>query len=103
LRHDDDIAFQLEDRWISLDALPSALDQDFSISGPNEWLVATVPFSEGKVLFCAIGATDLMVKTFGHTLGAPVFCLERATFWQGAPLTFVVMSHNASYRMITRY
>jgi GntR family histidine utilization transcriptional repressor len=103
LHHADDIPFQLEDRWISLDALPSAIDQDFSISSPNEWLAATVPFSEGEVVFCAIGATDLMVKTLGHTLGAPVFCLERATFWQGAPLTFVVMSHNASHRMITRY
>ena len=41
----DGVAFQLEDRWINAGALPQALQQDFTESGPNEWLVATVPFS----------------------------------------------------------
>jgi GntR family histidine utilization transcriptional repressor len=42
-------AFQLEDRWINGAALPQALQQDFAAIGPNEWLVAAVPFSEVEI------------------------------------------------------
>jgi GntR family histidine utilization transcriptional repressor len=49
-------AFQLEDRWINGAALPQALQQDFAAIGPNEWLVAAVPFSEVEISFLAAAA-----------------------------------------------
>ena len=99
----DGMAFQLEDRWINASALPQAVEQDFSVVGPNEWLVATVPFSEVEVSFLAQAADALMVQHLDHALGDPVFCVERATWWQNAAVTLVTLAHQQGYRMTTRY
>jgi GntR family transcriptional regulator, histidine utilization repressor len=94
---------QLEDRWISAAALPHALDQDFSIVGPNEWLVATVPFSEVEISFLAAAAGPSEVRHLGHNPGDPVFCIERTTWWKGDGITHVTLSHRRGHRMTTRY
>jgi GntR family histidine utilization transcriptional repressor len=94
---------QLEDRWISAAALPKALDQDFSATGPNEWLVATVPFSEVEISFLAAAADSAAVRHLGHSPGDPVFCIERTTWWKGAGITHVTLSHCHSHRLTTRY
>ena len=96
-------AFQLEDRWINAAALPQALQQDFTVIGPNEWLIATVPFSEVEISFLAVAADASIVTHLDHKLGEPVFCVERATWWQNAPITLVTLSHRRGYRMTTRY
>lgn len=96
-------AFQLEDRWINATALPQAVAQDFAEIGPNEWLVATVPFSEVEISFLAVAADASVVTHLDHKLGEPVFCVERATWWQNAAITLVTLSHRRGYRMTTRY
>ena len=96
-------AFQLEDRWINAAALPQALVQDFAGIGPNEWLVATVPYSEVEISFLAVAADASVVAHLDHRLGEPVFCVERATWWQNAAITLVTLSHRRGYRMTTRY
>ncbi len=96
-------AFQLEDRWINAAALPQALQQDFTEIGPNEWLIATVPFSEVEISFLAVAADASIATHLDHRLGEPVFCVERATWWQNAPITLVTLSHRRGYRMTTRY
>ena len=96
-------AFQLEDRWINATALPQALQQDFAAIGPNEWLVAAVPFSEVEISFLAAAADAITVTHLDHKLGEPVFCVERATWWQNAAITLVTLSHRRGYRMTTRY
>lgn len=96
-------AFQLEDRWINATALPDALHQDFSQIGPNEWLVATVPYSEVEISFLAVAADTLVAIHLGHKPGEPVFCVERATWWQNAAITLVTLSQRRGYRMTTRY
>jgi GntR family histidine utilization transcriptional repressor len=96
-------AFQLEDRWINGAALPEALLHDFTEIGPNEWLIATVPFSEVEISFLAAAADAITVTHLDHKLGEPVFCVERATWWQNAAITLVTLSHRRGYRMTTRY
>lgn len=96
-------AFQLEDRWINGAALPQALQQDFAAIGPNEWLVATVPFSEVEISFLAAAADAITVTHLDHKLDEPVFCVERATWWQNVAITLVTLSHQCGYRMTTRY
>lgn len=99
----NDRAFQLEDRWINLAALPQAAHQGFTDIGPNEWLIATVPFSEVEISFLAKAADDLTAKYLGHSQGDPVFCIERATWWQTLPMTCVTLSHAPNHRLTTRY
>jgi GntR family transcriptional regulator, histidine utilization repressor len=96
-------AFQLEDRWINATALPLVLEQDFTTIGPNEWLIASVPFSEVEISFEAIAADPLIAAHLDHQLGEPVFRVERATWWQSAAITHVRLSYRKNYRMTTRY
>ena len=96
-------AFQLEDRWINATALPEALEQDFTEVGPNEWLIATVPFSEVSISFRATAADALIVTHLGHKFGEPVFCIERATWWQNAAITLVTLSYRRDYKMTAHY
>jgi GntR family transcriptional regulator, histidine utilization repressor len=95
--------YQLEDRWINAAALPQALDQDFSRIGPNEWLIATVPFSEVEISILAAEAKGDVVDHLGFRPGEPVFCVERTTWWQGDAITHVTLSHRRGHRITTRY
>ena len=96
-------AFQLEDRWINATALPEALEQDFTEVGPNEWLIATVPFSEVSISFRATAADALIVTHLDQKFSEPVFCVERATWWQNAAITLVTLSYRRDYKMTAHY
>lgn len=99
----DGLPYQLEDRWINAEALPQAMTQDFLDRGPNEWLIATVPYSEVEVSFSAEAAGGDEAEHLDFPLGAPVFRVERMTWWQSAGITHVTMSYRQGYRLTTRY
>lgn len=103
VHHASGAPFQLEDRWINATALPQVLEQDFAALGPNEWLVATVPFSSVEASFQADAAGELEETHLGCRRGEPIFVAERATWWQERPITHVRMSYRPGYRMATRY
>lgn len=103
MHYADGAPFQLEDRWINAAALPQAVDQAFTTQGPNEWLVATVPFSEVEISFEAVAAEERQVDLLSHRPGAPVFHVKRTTWWQGAGITHVALSYRPGYRMTARY
>jgi GntR family histidine utilization transcriptional repressor len=96
-------SFQLEERWISLEALPEAAHADFRTRGPTEWLIAAVPFSEVEVSFLAEAAAPQWAALLGMEPGDPVFIAERTTWWQGRSVTHVRLRFHAGYRMTTRY
>ena len=103
VHHASGAPFQLEDRWINAAALPEALDQDFAAVGPNEWLIATAPFSQVEASFQAARAGALEASHLGFDLGEPVFVAERDTWWRDAPITHVRLSYRRGYRMTSRY
>jgi GntR family transcriptional regulator, histidine utilization repressor len=98
----DRAPYQYEDRWISLDAVPSAQSADFETIGPNEWLVANAPFSDAEYAFFAAAASPDEAAALGLAAGAPVFVGERLTWLAGAPVTLVRMVHPPSHRVVTR-
>lgn len=95
--------YQLEDRWINATALPQVAQESFAETGPNEWLVTTVPFSEVEISFLAMPAQALMITHLDHLPGGAVFCVERTTWWQGRAMTHVALSYRQGHRMTTRY
>ncbi len=96
-------AFQLEDRWINLGALPQARGQSFAATSPSDWLIAEVPFSQVEISLLAIAADAATAAHLNLMLGDPVLCIERATWWQNAAITLVQLNHARGYRMTTRY
>ncbi len=103
VHYGDGAPYQLEDRWINAGALPQARDHDFAAQSPNEWLVATVPFSEVEISFQATAATDLEATHLNHNPGDPVFQVKRSTWWQGQAITHTTLSYRPGHRMTARY
>lgn len=103
MHYADGASYQLEDRWINTAALPQSLKQDFTAQGPNEWLVATVPFSDVEISFQATAAATLEVTHLNHNAGDPVFHVKRTTWWQGAAITHAGLSYRRGHRMTARY
>ena len=95
--------YQLEDRWISLDAVPAARDADFSALGPNEWLVREVPFSSAEISFCAVDATPEQAGHLDCAPGDALFCIERQTRFDGKTVTFVRLVFRRGHRMTAAY
>jgi len=95
--------YQLEDRWINLTALPQAETAGFSEVGPNEWLVETVPFSNAEISFSAAQAGKPHAEHLKCGMGAPLFVIERSTWWEGESITFVRLSFRPGHKMTTRY
>ena len=103
MHYADGTPYQLEDRWINAAALPQVADQSFTTIGPNEWLIATVPFSQVDISFQAIAADRATASHLGLTAGEPLFCVERTTWWQGAAITHVKLTYRRGHRMTARY
>lgn len=103
LHHADGAPYQHEDRWINLGQLPQARGVDFADLGPTEWLIAQIPFSEVEVGLTAEAADAELAACMGCAPGTPLLQMERATRWEGQPVTFVRLSHHPGYRMTTRY
>lgn len=95
--------YQLEDRWINLEALPEAAAVDFEGRGPNEWLLETVPYTDAEISFSATHAEADMARHLGCQPGDALFQAERATWWQGQAITHVRLVFRRGHRMTTRY
>lgn len=98
----DRAPYQYEDRWINLDAAPTARDEEFAEKGPNEWLVENAPFSHAEFRFFADAATPEEAALLSLQDGQPVFVGERLTWLAQKPITLVRMVHPPSHRMVTR-
>jgi len=97
------IPYQYEDRWINLATLPEAEDADFSVTGANEWLVATIPYSNAEISFSASLADKNLSEHLGCREGEPLFTIERSTWWEGKAVTFVRLSFRPGHQMTTQY
>ncbi len=103
MHYADGAPYQLEDRWINLTLLPQARDADFTTVGPNEWLVSQVPFSNAEISFSATAADQTIADHLGCPIDAPVFQVERSTWWTDQAVTTVRLWHRPGHRMTTRY
>ena len=103
MHYADGDPYQHEDRWINLDALPQARSVDFTEIGPNEWLVATVPFSDVEISFAARLADQQLANYLACAIGDPVFTIERSTWWEGKAVTYVRLTFRPGHRLTTRY
>jgi GntR family transcriptional regulator, histidine utilization repressor len=96
--------FAVEDRLISLRAVPDAQHQDFSVVLPNAWLVSHVPWTEAEHRISAAkpderARTDLQVRADEACL-----ILDRRTWRNGEPITSVRMIHPGHlYDVVARF
>ncbi len=102
MHYADSAPFQLEVRWIVGDAVPEVFDESFEHSGPNDWLVKRVPFTNLELSFLATKAEGEIAEFLDASAGEPVFAAERITWLQGVPVTHAKLYFAPGYRMTTR-
>lgn len=99
----DGIPYQHEERWINPEVVPAVLKADFSVSGPNEWLLAEIPFSNAEISFSAVEATQDLADHMGCFAGDALFRTERTTWLRQQAITLVRLTHRRGHRMTTKY
>ena len=103
MHYAENTPFQFEDRWINIEAVPEVENADFTVLGPNEWLVSKVPFTDAEIGFTATIADEVMAGFLSLTIGEPVFTTERITWLNDQPVTFARMSFGRGYKLTTRF
>jgi len=103
MHYADNRPFQFEERWINTAAVPRVLEEDFATIGPNEWLLEEVPFSDAELFLSAVPASGQLPEFLNVAPGAPLFRMERSTWFRGQPVTFVQMTFQQGYQMRASY
>lgn len=96
--------FALEDRLINVRAVPEALQQDFSVTLPNTWLVGHVPWTEAEHRITAEAADKITAAELKIEVGAACLVIERRTWRNGEPVTAVRLTHPGHlYDLVARF
>ena len=96
--------FAIENRLISLTAVPDAEAVDFDTTPPGAWLLGFVPWTQAEHKISAINASRGTAKRLLIETSVACLCLERRT-WRGHdPVTYVRMTFpGAAYDLIARF
>ncbi|HMO09288.1 MAG TPA: GntR family transcriptional regulator [Paracoccaceae bacterium] len=98
LHRADGAAFALERRWLNPAAVPGPMP-DLTRVTVNEWLLSTLPYAEGEIVFSAEAAGPEEARHLGCATGAALFCVERVTRTGAVPVTWVRLFHAPGYRL----
>ncbi|MBA5777180.1 histidine utilization repressor [Stappia sp. F7233] len=99
----DGVPFQLERRWINLQAAPDAAGEDFASSGPNQWLLDHIAWSSVEHEVAALAAEPADAEVLGIARGAPILEISRRTRQGSRVVTLARLLHpGESYRLQAR-
>lgn len=84
-----EVPHALEERLISLVAVPAAADIDFSQVSPGTWLLSHVPWNEAQHTITAISAPAKLARALQIPTNAACLSLERRTWKRGQLITDV--------------
>lgn len=93
-----------ERRWINLDVVPAAADEDFKTVAPGAWLLKHMPWSEAEHVISAHAADGELARRLKMDAGAPCLRIERRTWIGDGTITFVELNYPGySKRLIGRF
>lgn len=100
----DDRPFALEDRLISLAAVPEAAGLDFAGESPGAWLLHHVPWTEAENRISAVAASGEEARLLALDEGAALLAVERRTWRVGEPVTWVrQLFPGEAYDLVARF
>jgi GntR family histidine utilization transcriptional repressor len=91
----------LEERRISLAAVPEAVEEGFAEVPPGTWLLQHVAWSEAEHVIGARAADAALARHLGIARGAPCLTLDRRTWRGGELITEVRLTYPASRHSFT--
>ncbi|MCP3731004.1 UTRA domain-containing protein [Sphingomonas sp. MG17] len=83
VHHADDRPLAVEDRLISLAAVPEIRAVDFGLISPGAWLLGHVPWTEAELRVAAVAAEGEAAARLDRPAGTACLAVERRT-WRGA-------------------
>ncbi len=96
--------FAVEDRLISLDAVPQARSADFAREPPGTWLLHHVPWQEAENIISARNADGVTAQRLNLSEGAACLVIDRTT-WAGERMLTAVRLWYAGdrQRLVARF
>lgn len=94
--------FAFEERWVNLKAVPTILQAPLEDISVNEWLVKTVPFSSGDVVFSAANADQKIANAIETAEGTAIFVSDRTTWFKEEFITKVRLYYQAGFQLYTQ-
>ena len=91
----------LEQRWINLDAVPEAEQENFEFTPPGEWLLNNVPWNEAEHTISAIAADLETARHLNIGPGDACLSVERKTWSGEASITHVVLTYPGAQKTLT--
>ena len=98
---EDDVALQVEDRWVNPTCAPAYLAQDFQAITPNEHLMAAAPLQGATYSIEALPAPPAIAAMLAIAAGACCLVLRRRTTSQGLVASVVTMWHPGALSQFT--
>jgi GntR family histidine utilization transcriptional repressor len=96
--------FALEERLVSLAAVPEAADADFAAEPPGAWLLHHVPWTEAENRISAVGADPAAADLLAVAAGTALLAVERRTWRAGEPVTWVrQLFPGEAYDLVARF
>lgn len=99
----DSLPLQFEDRWINPSTLPEVLQADLTTLGPNEWLVARVPFTDVDMEIGAENPSGPIARLLRSPKNAPSLTIRRTTWLGEKSVTHVTFYFRSGYCLRTNY
>ncbi|GLQ21393.1 GntR family transcriptional regulator [Algimonas porphyrae] len=97
----DDRPFAFERRWVNLDAVPDIRNAPLETISANEWLVQTVPFSDGQVTFTAVALDTALAVLFDTAPRTASFTIYRTTQIDDRFITAMTLHYQPGYELRT--
>jgi GntR family histidine utilization transcriptional repressor len=93
VHHEDGVPIQVEDRWVNPSLAPDYLDQDFTVTTPNEYLVRVAPLERVEYRIEARLPPDNIRERLEMESSEPCLLLHRRTFSKGLPASVADLWH----------
>ena len=96
--------FCLEERTISLAAVPEAADESFENVAPGPWLLSRVPWSAAEHTIRAVAADEHVASMLGVPRNSPCLVVKRRTWSADQPVTNVGLTYaGETHSLVARF
>lgn len=80
VHYDNGVPLQLEDRYVAPEAAPDYLEQDFTVTTPNDYLTHVAPLTRGRHVVEAVLGNETECELLGIDVAEPCLMVRRRTW-----------------------
>ena len=96
VHYENDVALQVEERYVNPAVAPGYLGVDFESVTAHDYLMDAAPLQRVEHRVRAAGAAAPVAALLGLEVGAPVLLIERITWSRGQRASFARLHHPGS-------